>query len=299
MNMHVKQEGVFKVGDKVRYTGDGYLAAKKGATATVVREKDARYDDMIEVAWDRNGLDGDQMDGGYYRRYFELAPEFAVGDRVRFTDECDAIWWFGPHTKHHYGVIKKDRGADCRSFRYVVKISDEKGDGFVDARHIERVEQAKFKVGDYITNPDFGWIGRGYRVTRIDRNRVCLDPGTGGDPISYYLCDDFVLVRPASHAIVARLDNGKPRPAVAPYVHADTAAAKREAARLAKANPGCEFGVYELVDSKREDEVFEHEWQRLAVAGRKIEAIKKIRSMTGLDLKTSKDAIESWLSGRR
>jgi len=37
------------------------------------------------------------------------------------------------------------------------------------------------------------------------------------------------------------------------------------------------------------------EWQKLARAGQKIEAIKEHRAITGLGLKESKDEVEAWL----
>lgn len=63
-------------------------------------------------------------------------------------------------------------------------------------------------------------------------------------------------------AIVARIDSGQPLPARKPYVHASVADASKEATRLAKANPGREFAVYEIVHTVQHE--YEHEWQRIA-----------------------------------
>lgn len=63
-------EAKFKVGDRVRLLGGRVMAAKKGATATVTRA--GASEELIYVRWDRNELDGFQMDGGYHHGSFEL-----------------------------------------------------------------------------------------------------------------------------------------------------------------------------------------------------------------------------------
>lgn len=97
-------------------------------------------------------------------------------------------------------------------------------------------------------------------------------------------------------AIVALIENGQPKPAARPFVHSDREDATKEAKRLADKHKGHEFGVYELVDMAKEDKVYEHEWQRLAVEGHKIEAIKAIRAAAGLHLATARRAVEDWLA---
>jgi hypothetical protein len=96
-------------------------------------------------------------------------------------------------------------------------------------------------------------------------------------------------------AIVCLLENGKPKPSIAPFVHGDAKAASTEASRLANVHKGKEFGVYTLGEVKKVERTFAHEWQRLAYAGRKIEAIRELRGKTGLFLATAKDAVEDWL----
>lgn len=71
----------------------------------------------------------------------------------------------------------------------------------------------------------------------------------------------------AAPAIVSRIENGQPKPATRPYVHANRDLAAKEAARLADVNNGQEFGVYELVTTRKVERTYEHEWQRLAVKG--------------------------------
>jgi hypothetical protein len=55
---------------------------------------------------------------------------------------------------------------------------------------------------------------------------------------------------PAAPCIVMRLENGQPRPSHWPHVHADAASATAEAERLARANPGQEFAVYQRVTGR-------------------------------------------------
>ncbi|TPM59367.1 ribosomal protein L7/L12 [Mesorhizobium sp. B2-2-4] len=96
-------------------------------------------------------------------------------------------------------------------------------------------------------------------------------------------------------AIVCVLENGQPAPATRPYVHTTASAAETEANRLARTNPGKEFGVYTLGTVAKVEKVYDHEWQRLAAGGQKINAIRELRGITGLGLATAKDAVEDWL----
>lgn len=97
-------------------------------------------------------------------------------------------------------------------------------------------------------------------------------------------------------AIVCLIENGKPRPATRPYVHPDRASAEREARRLAANNKGKEFAVYNCVYTAKVEPAYKHEWQRLAAGGRKIAAIKEMRSITGLGLWAAGRAVEHWLA---
>lgn len=96
-------------------------------------------------------------------------------------------------------------------------------------------------------------------------------------------------------AIVCLIENGQPKPSTLPFVHLNKDAAATEAARLAGIHKGQEFGVYECVDVRKVERVYDHEWQRLAAGGQKINAIRELRGMTGLGLATTKGAVEDWL----
>ncbi|KIQ05058.1 hypothetical protein RU07_02345 [Agrobacterium tumefaciens] len=93
--------------------------------------------------------------------------------------------------------------------------------------------------------------------------------------------------------IVALIENGKPKPSSTPHVHASTGAAEKEAKRLAAKFKGKQFGVFTLTTTHEEAApVYDHKWQNLAVLGLKIDAIKELRSITGMGLKPAKDAVE-------
>lgn len=108
---------------------------------------------------------------------------------------------------------------------------------------------------------------------------------------------EFELVSPAptNPAIVCLIENGQPKPSTYPHVHSDEGAASKEASRLASVHKGQKFGVYVLTQTVSEEKVYAHEWQRLAIKGDKIPAIKALKAANDLTLKGAKDAVEHWL----
>lgn len=160
---------------------------------------------------------------------------------------------------------------------------------------------AKFKVGDRVKfRDDYPSAARGKEAVVVELSRwgVMVDRQDGPFSRSTESEEDLRLVAPAKSsnpAIVALLENGQPRPAIRPFVHGDTASATMEAERLARNNPGKEFGVYELVATRREEKRYDYEWQRLAAEGKKLGAIRLLREATGLHLATAKDAVEDWV----
>jgi ribosomal protein L7/L12 len=107
--------------------------------------------------------------------------------------------------------------------------------------------------------------------------------------------DNVVLIK--NQAIVCLIENGQPKPSVNPFVHNSAEAAGTEAKRLARKHLDKTFGVYVLQSTAAEAApTYRHEWQRLAAKGEKISAIKELRSITGLGLKATKDAVEHWLA---
>lgn len=54
----------FKIGDKIELKNNWACAAKIGATGKIIGIK-YRAVDLLDIEWDRNGLDKGQHDGGY------------------------------------------------------------------------------------------------------------------------------------------------------------------------------------------------------------------------------------------
>lgn len=162
----------------------------------------------------------------------------------------------------------------------------------------------KFKAGDRVRclkNADGQFTaGKVYEVAADffaeSRGHVLIKRDDRGSTANGWGPEHFELATPTNPAIVALIEDGQPKPSQRPFVHADEASASKEAARLAGLHKGQKFGVYVLTQTVSEERVYEHEWQRLAASGNKIEAIKAIRALTGFGLKASKDGVEDWLS---
>lgn len=158
--------------------------------------------------------------------------------------------------------------------------------------------QPKFKVGDLVIDTE---SSEGYTaiVRDISTDRFTIEWLEDGKPSGTrgnWPFDDFELITPPTTTIVALIDNGQPKPSSTPHVHASTGAAKKEAKRLAAKFKGKQFGVFTLTTTHEEAApVYDHKWQNLAVLGLKIDAIKELRSITGMGLKPAKDAVEYFL----
>lgn len=74
-------------------------------------------------------------------------------------------------------------------------------------------------------------------------------------------------------------------------MHPDRATAAKEAQRLARVNPGKEFGVYELVET-RSTAAPKHEWQRLAAAGRRNDAVSELMRVAGVAAPSAFSAVD-------
>ncbi|WP_028753684.1 hypothetical protein [Rhizobium leucaenae] len=156
---------------------------------------------------------------------------------------------------------------------------------------------SKFKVGDKIRHKGLGYEGY---IKEIRDGDIAIThwpkTGWGGcDPF-----EDLELISPSTTpqptAIVALIENGQPKPAFEPKVHASEADATKEAERLAGLYRGQRFGVFVLSDTRETDKPdYGHEWKNLAAVGQKIHAIKELRSLTGMKLKPAKDVVENFL----
>jgi hypothetical protein len=78
----------FKKGDIVEFEGEGTYAAKKGATA-IVEEYYIGWNDeeYVFVKWIRDGLSGEQADGGYFEHQFTKVEEVSQQKEDRIFEE--------------------------------------------------------------------------------------------------------------------------------------------------------------------------------------------------------------------
>lgn len=130
--------------------------------------------------------------------------------------------------------------------------------------------------------------GREYESVRVERD-------DSGSTENGWLPKFFKLADTQPTAIVALIEDGQPKPAERPHVHASVESATVEAERLAGLYRGQRFGVYVLHDTRETDQPdYGHEWKNLAARGQKIAAIKELRSLTGLNLSAAKTAVEKW-----
>lgn len=155
--------------------------------------------------------------------------------------------------------------------------------------------QPKFKVGDRV-RPSHGLSKSTATVTNVIGNQISVKWNDGAiGSTNGWTAGELDLV--TAPAIVALIENGQPKPSSMPHVHATEADAAKEAARLAGKHKGQQFGVFVLTTTSQEAApTYRHEWQRLAAKGEKIAAIKELRSITGLGLKATKDAVEHWVA---
>lgn len=205
----------YRVGDRVRHK------TVPGAGAGVVQSDEGA-----------NRGDGER----YYRVKYEhydictdpedvLQPAFRPGDRVRLNKH------FGARACGERGTVSSVWGdAAC------VRMDDASLYGTVvaalpaDVLDWERVEEGK----QHAPNP--GQFGK--------------EAAT----VSTVTADEFKIIWPVPRpqpCIIARVDEGQPRPASLPHVHASVEAATKEAERLARNNPGQEFAVYQRVAGRR------------------------------------------------
>lgn len=181
---------------------------------------------------------------------------------------------------------------------------------------------AKFKVGDRVKclrnngAPAYFTIGRTYTVSRVETTTAhssgllvsCFPdvPNSYGVTSAVGQFGDAWELIPATTiadivrkhsgtAIVCLIENGQPKPSTLPFVHYSSSAAATEANRLAGIHRGKEFGVYECVDVRKVERVYDHEWQRLAARGSKISAIKALRDLAGIDLAAAKSGVDQFL----
>lgn len=164
--------------------------------------------------------------------------------------------------------------------------------------------QPKFKASDRVkclkSYPGQFTDGKEYVVSADHFGReyesVKVKVDDAGSTENGWLPEFFELVTPTT-TIVALIENGQPKPSSTPHVHASTGAAEKEAKRLAAKFKGQQFGVFTLTTTHHEPKpVYDHKWQNMAALGLKIDAIRELRSITGMGLKPAKDAVEYFLA---
>lgn len=162
--------------------------------------------------------------------------------------------------------------------------------------------QPKFKVGDRVkclrNYPGQFTAGKEYVVATDHFGReyesVKVKFDDAGSTENGWLPEFFELVAPTT-TIVALIEDGQPKPSSTPHVHASTGAAEKEAKRLAAKYKGKQFGVFTLSATHEEAApVYDHKWQNMAALGLKIDAIKELRAVAGLDLLSAKRAVEAF-----
>ncbi|MER9911664.1 hypothetical protein NKJ71_13625 [Mesorhizobium sp. M0050] len=310
----------FKVGDRVRYNGKskeyhipkhigtvGTVARSEGSGLTTTVDWDvvgpARnvYTENIELAPPTATL---RIEAGrYYRtrdgRKVGPVRRFNFGDGYPF--EVGDSYWVSESGKAQTGSTGPDLIAEW---------SDDvplRGVSPVAKTVVAPATTAKFKVGDRVgctTNTGCNYVIKGVdgdRVTVASLRKDCSEE-------SYTFSNQdagifFLLPAPATVAdsvskpsIVCLIENGQPKPSTLPFVHADKDLAATEAARLAGKHPGQEFGVYELVTTRKEAKVYRFAWQNKASQGKKIEAIRSLRTLAGVSLKQARDTVDGFLA---
>ncbi len=164
--------------------------------------------------------------------------------------------------------------------------------------------ELNFKVGDRVEitandNYRVSFVGSFGMIKTAPTNaaagfRVELDDGR-----EFPFWPSEMTVRPSSAppttTIVALIENGQPKPSSTPHVHTSEVAAHKEAGRLAAKYKGKKFGVFTLTTTHEEAApVYDHKWQNMAALGLKIDAIKELRAVAGLDPLSAKRAVEAF-----
>ncbi len=206
--------------------------------------------------------------------------------------DASGFWLCGDGNSDHDIIAERQDAPTTNTAAQVDTLADEYGPVVREVPVAQ--QQARFKVGDRVECTLGLGVATVKEVRADGRFRVDWDNGDVG--VNWWRDSDFTLARRVATptpAIVCKIDKGQPLPAHRPHVHATVEAADKEAARLAELHTGQEFGVFALTGAPhRVAKVYEHEWQRLAVAGEKVQAIKALRNMAALDLVTAKRAVE-------
>lgn len=233
------------------------------------------------------------------------APKFKLGDRVRIVK----------HVNYRGGSIPMDlpigsvhtitdqfKSGEVAGWLLSGKGRNFYGDNCLEAAPLEAL---KIEAGKFYRTRDGRKVGpmertsNGRAWTPNSGRHYYDDDGKrswGGDDGTVIVAEWTEPPPKPATVIVALIESGQPKPATRPYVHTSVEAATVEAERLANKLRGSQFGVFAMVaERKIEKPVYPHKWQNEAADGLKIDAIRELRSVTGLGLATAKRAVEDWL----
>lgn len=266
---HAEQvQGRYRVGDMVRVVKTGWPASDDGS----YHGADVGEIDVV-IGFDRDDRGRERVEGKeWFYPFSEIAPAFRPGDRVKLNKHRDL---------HACG----DRGTVKRVFSDSVEVTMDLRSAFAFRSYVfpaeyldlardesapdcagRKVEQdnapatdskpkPKFKAGDRVVYKDGGGEAGIIKCVKTEY-------GSDGAPYSgstAYEYEDggwdyessLVLATPQP-CIVARVNQfGTPMPSSSPHVHVNAEAATAEAERLARANPGQEFAVYQRVAGRK------------------------------------------------
>lgn len=296
--------GKFKKGDEVRlinsgdYNGHGRYG-KTGELGTVIQYDAVDHTYYVDFSesgrwWAKaSNLEPSASTlkieaGKFYktRDGRKVGPAFIVGS-------CAV---FGNGSNYASAVWADDGRSSHRDDKLSLKDNDIIAEWIGDpvAKPSNDNAQPKFKVGDLIRHKTLKFEGVVKEVVdqRTVRTHWTKEGWGATDPI-----DGIELITPTTPttAIVALIENGLPKPSSTPHVHASTGAAEKEAERLAAKYKGKQFGVFTLATTHEEAApVYDHKWQNMAALGLKIDAIKELRAVAGLDLLSAKRAVEAF-----
>lgn len=316
-----------RVGERVRYSGKSKCYSEKELVGLegVVTETGDR---QAVVKWDKAIVDGIRTGGAKYIENIEpilstTTPEQPATLKIeagKFYKTRDGRK-VGPMrdtggTSDHWTTTKTEIGLPywhddgahwsgrTNPADLIAEWIDEPAAKARTATASNDNTQPKFNVGDVVKRSNGFMPHQRLRITKVDGDRYSVEWLVGGPgSIDTWRGYEFELVTPAATptttttTIVALIENGQPKPSSTPHVHTSTGAAEKEAKRLAGKYKGQQFGVFTLTTTHEEAApVYDHKWQNLAALGLKIDAIKELRSITGMGLKPAKDAVEYFLA---
>jgi hypothetical protein len=311
--------GKFKKGDEVRlinsgdYNGHGRYG-KTGELGTVIQ-----YDAVDHTYY----VDFSES-GRWWAKASNLEPSASTlkieagkfyktrdGRKVGPAFFSGNIATFGSAGNYASAVWSDDGRSSSRDDRLSLKDNDIIAEWIDEpvAKASNDNAHPKFKVGDRVklARSFFGvakvgataTVGKrgmfsGFVDIVWDKNSLHQGQMDGGYTPDYFELLPASPLAPTTN-IVALIENGQPKPSSTPHVHASTGAAEKEAKRLAAKYKGKQFGVFTLTATHGEAApVYDHKWQNMAALDLKIDAIKELRAVAGLDLLSAKRAVEAF-----